>query len=417
MNKLINIPDEWKTLIACLRCAIHDTPIPAGLKSTEWAVLLRQARQHSVEYFLFPWLSKNIPELFSARASVDTASAVSAWRALALEHLRATIIRQQQQTSAILEVFAEARIDVIPLKGSWLSENIYDEASQRFMFDIDLLVKKSDIERAHLTLIELGYKATHDIRESTYVYDDSYYHPSYQKFIELHWNVESEEDESISIPDIEAIWKNIGSATLMGHPINEFSYENQLSHLVEHILHHKLAMSLKSYLDIALLLRKHGDELSLEVLTSTTRLWKTGKATPFILMMVSEIFETGIPEQLNALCKGVDPDLLTAASEVLFELPALDERAQEHNLLKYSQSSAAGRARLIFKRIFMPQAYMQIFYPFARNRMLLPAAWLLRLLHLLKTTGGRIASLDADQKNLKNARVREEITKTIRRSF
>jgi len=174
-------------------------------------------------------------------------------------------------------------------------------------------------------------------------------------------------------------------------------------------------MSLKSYLDTTLLLIKHGDKLSPQVLTNATGLWKTGNATPFILVMVSEIFAVRIPEQLSALCKSVDPDLLTAAYGVLFELPELNARAQEHNLLKYSQSSAAGRARLIFSRIFMPQLYMQMFYPFARNRMLLPAAWLLRFFHLLKTTGGRIASLDADQKNLKNARVREEITSKIRR--
>ena len=412
MIKPITIPDEWRMLIECLRCAIHDTPPPADLKTINWTVLLRQARQHSVECYLFPWLSKNIPELFSTSATTVQDSAPAIWRTLALKHLRDTIIRQQQ-VSDILQRFAAEQIDVIPLKGTWLSEKTYEEPSQRCMVDIDLLVRKKNIEQAHLILSGMGYKAKRDLRTGKYICDDSYYHPLYQTFIELHWNVASEMIAGTPIPDIEKIWDNTKKGIILEQPIREFQLEDQLSHLVQHILHHAFALSLKSYIDIALILKTNGPKISYDRGIQSASYWKTGNAVPFILCLVSELFRLPIPAQFKSYDTDVDQELLQSAVKALFELPEAAQRSQEHNLLKYSQASAFGKIKFIIKRIFMPRSFMIIKYPFARYAVLLPAAWVLRTIELIQRTGKEVVKLNNSDANLSNARDREMIIKKL----
>jgi hypothetical protein len=399
-------------LVDCLRCAIHNSPPPESLESTNWGSLLRQARQHRVEHFLFPWLAKNIPQLFSTDAAVEPDSAPAAWRSLALEHLQTTIIRQLQ-TTELLQKLSQDRIDVIPLKGTWLSEKIYDEPSQRSMADIDILVHKCDIERAHAILTAAGYQPKRDQLKNKYIYDNAYYHPSFKAFIELHWNVESEMIEGSSIPEIEKIWNNTQKAVLFGSCIREFTIEDQLSHLIQHILHHRMALSLRSYIDIALILKMHLSEIASFNFERSASYWKIGTATIFILQIVSELFGIPLPDQCNIEKAGIEKDLLHSACSTLFELPEANSRDHEYNFLKYRQSSAMGKIKLIASRIFMPQTFMALHYPFARHKLLLPLAWFLRAMHLIQHTGRDLFSLKQNRSALDNAAIRKEIIQKL----
>jgi len=406
------IPEEWFTLIECLRGAIHNTSPKAEPESTEWGSLLRQARQHRVEHFLFPWLAQNIPQLFSAGADVAPDSAPAAWRALALEHLNATIIRQLQ-TTEILRHFSAENIDVIPLKGTWLSERVYAEPSQRSMSDIDILVHKSDVENAHTILMAAGYRPRRDQRDNRHICDSAYYHPSFKTFIELHWNVESEMTKGTAIPEIEKIWKDTRETILFGHRIREFTIEDQISHLVQHILHHQMALSLRSYIDIALILKKYPSEVAAFNFDKAASCWKKGNATIFILRMVSELFEIPLPEQSDREGLTVDQELLSSACKALFDLPDAISRSHELNFLKYRQASAAGKIILIAERIFMPQSFMILHYPFACHTPLLPFAWFLRAVQLTQHTGRDLISSKQTGATLDNAAIREMVIKKI----
>jgi hypothetical protein len=62
-----------------------------------------------------------------------------------------------EQFLEILRAFSKEKIDVIPLKGIALLQNIYSDISQRYIGDIDLLVKPADVLKAAATLKSLGY--------------------------------------------------------------------------------------------------------------------------------------------------------------------------------------------------------------------------------------------------------------------
>ncbi|MDD2599174.1 MAG: nucleotidyltransferase family protein [Kiritimatiellae bacterium] len=412
LHHQLNIPDAWRLLIECIRCAIHGSPPSDGLKNIDWAGLLGQARAHSIECYLFPWLCCHLPDQFSASASVAADSPQAAWRAIALEHLKLTLIRQQQ-TAQVLEAFANKGVAVVPLKGAWLSEEVYPEPSQRSMVDLDLLVRPADIEQAHLSLSAIGYHSQHAQLGNKHIYDCAYYHPDFRTFIELHWNVESEMIPGAAIPDIERVWERTYPAEILGQSIQAFTLEDQLSHLTQHIFHHRLAVSLKSYIDIALLLQQRGCEISVAELKKVALFWKTELALPVILEMVAQLFSIVLPAQIREGFVATDQELVNAACQSLFELSASKNRAQEHNLLHYRQASAAGKLKLILGRVCMPQSFMVLHYPFARHHLLLPSAWLLRAIKLTCQTGRRLICLKQSGSMLDNAAVREMIVKKL----
>lgn len=411
MAHTLHIPEDWRMLTDCLRCAIHDHPPPDNIAHVNWAALLRQARAHSVECYLFPWLCRHLPAHFSARATVSSDSPQAAWRAIALEHLNATIIRQEQ-TSQILAAFANAGIEVLPLKGTLLSEILYEEPSQRQMVDIDLLVKRSDAARADTILTELGYTSTRAMSDSEYIYDLVYHHPAYLVFIELHWNVECRLSNAQAIPDIDKILTRATNAKLFEAPIKIFLVEDQLCHLVQHILHHRLALSLKSYIDIALLINAEGQNIIRETLDTAAVDWKTGAAVPFMLQLVASLF--GLKEiPAEIMENSVAKETLQEAVTVISELPLASARDHEINLLQYREASAAGKVRVILNRIFMPRSFMQLNYPFAKNALLLPIAWMLRTITLIKSSGRKIVFSKSSAANLANAARRAEIIREI----
>ena len=397
-------------LVECLRCAIHDRAPGAWIDSADWAVLLRQARGHSVECFLFPWLRESLPAQFSAAATVARDSPQAAWRALALEHLTATLLRQRQ-TQAILKAFAANRIDTVPLKGSWLSETVYPEPSRRQMVDIDLLVKRTDTERAHIILQDLGYAPRRVLQDNEYMCDLPYYHPDFKAFVELHWNVESLMGGAIAIPEIERILARASESRLLEQPVRVFPAEDQLCHLVQHILHHQFALSLRSYVDIALLIKAEGEQISGDKLAVASGEWKTGRAVPFMLRMTASLFDMPMPPELMA--HGVGDATMRNALATLFDLPVSTTRRHERNLLRYSEATFAGKIRLVLSRIFMPPAFMRMHYPFTRNRLLLPAGWVLRAADLVNASGKELLATRKAGNTLSNAATRRKIVSEL----
>ena len=66
-------------------------------------------------------------------------------------------IRIYQEISAILSSFNKENLKVIPLKGIFLAEKVYNNIALRTMGDIDLLVRKENLSRIDKFLGNLGY--------------------------------------------------------------------------------------------------------------------------------------------------------------------------------------------------------------------------------------------------------------------
>jgi hypothetical protein len=413
MNQTLLIPDEWRTLVDLLRCAIHNLPPAENLNQADWSNLLRQARAHRIEHFLYPWLSCSLPEKFALHAKVANNSVGAAWRTLALEHLQTTTKRRRQAT-LILQHFAQNNIAVIPLKGTWLSEALYAEPSQRHMVDIDLLVQSNDIKEALRILNTLGYSSNKINLQSEFCYEAKFIRQDSDLPLELHWNVESQMSGRIPIPEISRIWERATAATLLEQPASKLSNEDLITHLVQHILHHQFAVPLKNYIDLALLALDKTPSLNARALKIAAADWKTGRSVGFVFAMLNRIFDTPMPSAVVEPGLTDNTALIQQAWSVVFNLPPAKSRIREMNLLKYSEATTVGRLKHIFKRIFMPKSYMVVHYPYAQSSLLLPLAWLMRTIRLIHQTGRQLLTADTRSKSiLNNASARRDLVNTL----
>lgn len=416
MTRPLPIPNSHQALTACLRGAFHGSPAGQALKQTDWAALLKQAREHGVDTFLFPWLAQQFPELFSSHAPVPEDSAPAVWRSLFLHALSQSALRRNQMAELFAD-FARAKLDMIPLKGAWLCESVYDDPAQRTMSDLDLLVRQDDREAGHALFLARGYYVKQNTLKNPFARDQTYYHASHPQIVELHWDFSSQMTNVVPSPDLAAIWKCTAPSTCCGQPVRLLSLEDVVAHLANHLLGHLFALPLRAYLDLALLLKKFGNRLSAEQLDAASARWKTGAGVPFLLRFTSALFEFPLPPTLGAYAGQAEQTRLSQACHVLFNLPPALARAGESTLLQFRGASAPGRLRLVLRRIFMPRDFLMLFYPCARHTYGMPLAWLLRDRDLYRRRSAMLTSMlkdeSAEPQWLADAKTREELVRWL----
>lgn len=118
-----------------------------AVSMAEWMTVLDLAEQ---EYIL-PWTAACLsatgptePQLAQRLHEIRRSTQISAF--LWTSALKATLAEFQRR-----------QIPVISLKGPWLAERLYGNAALRTCADLDLLVRRSDIDRAESLLSEIGF--------------------------------------------------------------------------------------------------------------------------------------------------------------------------------------------------------------------------------------------------------------------
>ncbi|MGH7801225.1 MAG: nucleotidyltransferase domain-containing protein [Thermodesulfobacteriota bacterium] len=108
-----------------------------------------------------------------------------------------------------LERFNEKGIEVIVLKGAALAKTVYNNIALRPMVDVDLMVKREDLENSENLISELGYvfagkRSPEWYKENNY--HIQYFHPDKKILIEIHWHILSKSEPTpIAISDIDLV--------------------------------------------------------------------------------------------------------------------------------------------------------------------------------------------------------------------
>lgn len=408
------IPADRLALIAALRCAINGRPECAELSAADPRALFRQAREHGVDTYLYPWLTSQ--KGFSETRAGGVEVSLEIWRQAFLSNLvQSDVARRLLQTT--LTRLARAGLDAIVLKGAWLGTTVYDDPAQRRMSDIDLLVRRESLDAVHRELVATGFAADKDTLHNRFAYEQGYRHPGLPLPLELHWHMTSELTPSAPVPDIDAVWRRALDSAWHGAPVKAMQPADQLAHLTQHILHHLFAAPLRGYLDIALLLKKHGSGLSVSDVAAASARWRTGSALPFLMNMTAALLETPLPRQLEEYCGDMRPADAETAITALFNLPEARERAGESTLSDFREASSVGKLRLILRRVFMPRQFMMLYYPCARTRLGLPRAWFKRAVYLYRRSRSLAAAATedsvSDQRRQDIARQRRQLTEKL----
>lgn len=228
----INRKPEEQLLIACARGpnAPYTAELVASLvdQPIDWPALIGLAQRHRVMPLVY----------HSCSTSAGVPSEI-------LAQLRASFManvgHNRFRTGALLRLLdrlAADGISAISFKGAVLAEELYGTLALRHFGDLDLLVRKDDVERASAILQAEGYQpvflpsAAQAGAYLRYQHHLVFFHPTSRVVVELHYQLR--EHYFAYTPDTEQLWRQRRQLPVGGRAVAVLSPEDTLLMLCVH---------------------------------------------------------------------------------------------------------------------------------------------------------------------------------------
>ena len=200
-NDLFNLTPEMQLLVACCGVSMKQDEQEKeesvqrlsaltrqeGIDWSRFLDLIERHRVHSLVYNnINQYAAEHIPA--SVRLTLKNRSNKKTRQML---NLTAELVR-------LSKLFAEHDIFLLSFKGIALSQQLFGNLALRYSKDLDLLIKPEDLDQAEQLLLSNGYKRQLPdfaltprqkkalLKTAQHV---SYYHPSRQVLVELHWRL------------------------------------------------------------------------------------------------------------------------------------------------------------------------------------------------------------------------------------
>ncbi len=257
---------------------------------TDWAELLDQADRQGITPLLHHHLKQapalTVPETARTTLAEQSRSCL-AWN-----------LRLRHELLRLLDRFNKAGIPVIPLKGLYLADLLYEDSSLRPTSDLDLLVRVQDLETSRQILEEAGCTKLTDEEQG------AEYHVSYlttdgragQVLIELHRDLG---ESHVAGLDIEAVWRSAAPSTWEDRTIWTMAPQDLFLYTCLHAVKDGLA-SIRSLLDITLLLERYGQNLPWQELAQQVNRARIETPISLSLLLSRELLEASVPSEFLA---------------------------------------------------------------------------------------------------------------------
>jgi hypothetical protein len=301
---------------------------------------------------------------------------------------RQNAVRNLSFYGELRRLLAELRkegIPLIPLKGIFLAEAIYDHIGLRPMSDIDVLARPADLARIVGILEGMGYA-----RSTTC--SDHHLPPLIRKGVasfEVHWALTP--PNAYYHIDPEGLWERAAPATLAGCEVLALSPEDLLLHLCVHTsCHHRFDRGLRDLCDIAETISRFGPALHWEVLINRTvhRGWQRG--VYLALRLARELADAKVPEEVLETLRPTDLTeavVSTACSLVLGDKGAVGTTVPV-SLGEFMESRRLrDRIRILRQRVFLPRTDIARLYSVPVDSMRIYGCYPRRLVDLLRRHG------------------------------
>ncbi len=281
-------------LCDCLDHRTDEALIPTlkALSSSDWLALIEKAHIHFVSPVLYRRFKKEVfiecvpAEILGELRSVYFSTAK-----------RNTIYFYNLKK--VLSTIRDENLPVVVLKGAYLAEIIYKNLALRGMVDVDLLFKRTDLQKIKDILYRLGYSSSPSVIDAECSLDIEL--PPFFKLgspiIDVHWTIEN--PNSPLIVELKELWSRTVEATIAGVNVRVLSPEDFLLHLCMHVsFHHRFGShSLQSLCDITETLKVMEYRLDWDKLLLIVNQVKAQKCVYVTLRLLSLLFNTNVPKQ------------------------------------------------------------------------------------------------------------------------
>lgn len=228
------LPDpgpERRFLLAAMRSLLHGRPVteesvPRTFES--WQRLFQAAADHRL-----------IPLLYRYLASSTLAVPLPLAHALNT-HVNQVAVRNRAAAAQLLELLGQlhaASIPVVSFKGPLLATTAYGDLAAREFSDLDLLVRRSDLQPAAFVLRCAGYRVDHPSRHAGAILSigGEHHFPFIRDGavpVEMHTAFAP---APLKFPLEESgIWDRIGAQPLLGQPVAALAHEDLILALCLH---------------------------------------------------------------------------------------------------------------------------------------------------------------------------------------
>ncbi|MBN1150047.1 nucleotidyltransferase family protein [candidate division WOR-3 bacterium] len=288
---------------------------PSGIDEKGWKRVAKEAQYHSLSGYLSEVLKSEKadvpPQIFESLSS----GYAPAWR----DSLAYLAILEKVE-----KLFSVDGIDLIVLKGPHVAQEIYRSFKQRPMSDLDILVKKAHVEKAHKSMKKISVPENWNI---TWI-EKYHYHYGYtvsEKIysgvkplkIEVHWNLLPPDNPFLL--DMEEVWADATNVQIGNVKCKVLSKEHLLLYLCLHIAFlHVFQVKLLHFLDIGLFLKK--EEIQWQKFSEIAHETKAIKAVGLVAKAVNALFGVELPEELSEIVQKASIDENTLEDALIFSL-------------------------------------------------------------------------------------------------
>ncbi|NTU52713.1 MAG: nucleotidyltransferase family protein [Chlorobiaceae bacterium] len=253
--------------------------------SDEWLMLLDLANENRVSQMLYTFVMAQgltpPPDIAERLRSVHLSGVVDG-------------ARRHHHFEKISDALTNEGITIIPLKGVWLSETVYPNIAMRGMADIDLWIRKEDIDKALKVMESTGYKQIDSPSSRPRELQDAMLGEillckKEAPFVELHWGIFLGEwlrqtawiDERL-IRDRTLPWK--------GEMVRQLQPEDAVLHVAVHLAvnHHMSESALRSLFDLHMMRRSLEIDWGLVIDRAVS--WRIATPVWFVLDMMIQLF-------------------------------------------------------------------------------------------------------------------------------
>jgi hypothetical protein len=289
------------------------------------------------------------------------------------------------ELSTILKAFNDVGIDVIVLKGAFLAEAIYKNIGLRPMSDIDLLIKKEDLQKVKNEVVQLKYHAPvyptkwHEQWQNAWTEEINYTNQEKNVAIDVHWNLQPP-SSPIQV-DITKSWENAQPVKIAGVETLMLAPEDLLQHLCLHLDKHISSsgappLQFKWYCDIAEVIRHYKGKINWKYLVRSSKNYGIEEPIYQSLYLVNKYLGAVVPmdalEELKTVKSNVNIEDIFRSSRILESKKKEDVQLRVINYLKRLTliDGIWNKAHILFGDVFPCTEFMMQRYQI-RNKKLI----------------------------------------------
>ena len=265
-----------------------------------------------------------------------------------------------KEYNEIAHAFSAEQVALLPLKGIDFIRTVYPNIALRTANDIDILIKKADLDRAIKILRGLGYaqKKTGHAPEEIFHWVFSRPVAVATVFVELHWDLDIPQSPfKVSVDDF---WDRAEIVTSGNNWFYRLSLEDNILFTAFHILRAPLAgdtlgiVSLRGLVDVSEIIKKYGSKINWDAAINRAQQYHVERPVLLVLYLLEELLHVTVKEDVREQLqkKGFQEDMLNRmVTEWIFYCKNTDDVFLP-NIIDVTASKAGPVKKLSILKIF-----------------------------------------------------------------